>query len=187
MDGMKAMPPRPRDRMTGVVYLLYFLTAISAELFVGSGRHDAYQAVNLIAYGLYIVVTLLFYNLFKPVNRILTFLAALFSLFGCAIGLLGFLALAPHQLSPLLFFGPYCLLLGYLIFTSTFLSRILGVLLALAGLGWVVFLTPLETHLSTFLKVFGFLSELLLCLWLTAKGVNVQRWNHLARSTEQHH
>jgi hypothetical protein len=35
--------------------------------------------------------------------------------------------------SPLLFFGPYCLLIGYLIFSSTFLPRVLGVFMAFAG------------------------------------------------------
>jgi hypothetical protein len=43
------------------VYLLYFLTAVSAEVFVGRGRVVVYDAVNLIAYAFYIAVTLLFY------------------------------------------------------------------------------------------------------------------------------
>ena len=40
----------PGARTTGVVYLLYFLTAISAEVFVGQTRLVVYDAVNLIAY-----------------------------------------------------------------------------------------------------------------------------------------
>ena len=77
-----------------------------------------------------------------------------------------------------LFFGPYCLMLGYLIFRSTFLPRILGVLMALAGfagLGWLTFLSPLANYLSTYLKVLGFLAEASLMLWLIVKGVNLQR------------
>ena len=65
--------PSPRARITGVVYLLYFLTAVSSEVFVGRSRLVAYDAVNLIAYVFYIAVTLLFYYLFKPVNRSLSF------------------------------------------------------------------------------------------------------------------
>jgi len=49
---------------------------------------------------------------------------------------LGFFPRASLPISPLLFFGPYCLLIGYLIFRSGFLPRMLGVLMASAGLGW---------------------------------------------------
>jgi len=42
----------------------------------------------------------------------------------------------------LVFFGVYCLLIGYLIFRSAFLPRILGVLMGFAGLGWLTFLSP---------------------------------------------
>ena len=172
--------PSPRARITGVVYLLYFLTAVSSEVFVGRGRLVLFDAVNLIADAFYIAVTLLFYYLFRPVNRTLSLLAAIFSLVGCANDVLGLFNLAPYKISSLVFFGPYCLLLGYLIFRSTFLPRILGVLIAFAGLGWLIFLTPLANHLSTYLKVLGFLAELSLMLWLIVKGVNEQRWKEQA-------
>jgi hypothetical protein len=170
----------PRPRTTGVVYLLYFLTAVSAEVFVGRGRLVAYDAVNLIAYTFYIAVTLLFFYMFKPVNRSLSLLAAFFSLVGCANDVLSLFNLAPYKISSLVFFGPYCLLIGCLIFRSTFLPRILGVLMAFAGLGWLIFLSPLANILSTYLKVLGFLAEASLMLWLIVKGVNVQRWKEQA-------
>ena len=114
--------------------------------------------------------------MFKPVNRSLSLLAAFFSLVGCANEVLSLFKLAPYKINSLVFFGPYCLLIGYLIFRSTFLPRILGVLMAFAGLGWLIFLSPLANHLSTYLKVLGFLAEASLMLWLIVMGVNVQRW-----------
>jgi len=85
--------------------------------------------------------------------------------------------------SPLLFFGPYCLLLGVLILRSTFLPRILGMLMVLAGLGWLAFLSPPLAHsLGTYLKILGILAEGLLMLWLLVRGVNVPRWKEQAGS-----
>src|SRR5580692_3060158 len=185
MERVAEASPRPGARITGSVYLLYFLTAVSSEVFVGRGRLVLFDAVNLIADAFYIAVTLLFYYLFKPVNRSLSLLAAIFSLVGCANDVLGLFNLAPYKISSLVFFGPYCILLGYLIFRSTFLPRVLGVLMALAGLGWLVFLSPLANYLSTYLKAIGFCAELSLMLWLIIKGVNVQRWKEQASTAAE--
>jgi hypothetical protein len=95
---------------------------------------------------------------------------------GCTNDVLGIFNLGPSEVSSLVFFGPYCLLMGYLIFRSTFLPRMLGVLMMLAGLGWLIFLSPLASPLSTYLKALGFLAELSLCLWLVVIGVNVPKW-----------
>ena len=180
MERIAEASPRFKARITGAVYLLYFLTAVSAEVFVGRGRLVVYDAVNLIAYAFYIAVTLLFYYMFKPVNRSLSMLAAFFSLVGCANDVLNLFKLAPYKISSLVFFGPYCILIGCLIFKSTFLPRILGVLMVVAGFGWLIFISPLANHLSTYLKVLGFVAELSLCLWLLVMGVNVQRWREQA-------
>jgi len=214
--------PRPMARITGVVYLLYFLTAVLGEFFLrglvvdGDAAATATNilaheslfrlglATGLIATACYIAVTALFYDLFKSVNRSLSLLAAFFSLVGCAILVFGnVFQLAPlvllggsqylnvfkvEQLRALalmflelntqadnicvIFFGVYCLLIGYLIFRSAFLPRILGVLMVFAGLGWLTFLSPpLANYLSPYNLVLGFLAELALCLWLLVKGV----------------
>jgi hypothetical protein len=181
MERIAAASPRLKARITGGVYLLYFLTAVSAD-FAGRGRPVVHEILNLIASALYIAVTLLIYYMFKPVNKSLSLLAALVSLAGCANDVLRLLHLAPYKISSLAFFGPYCLLIGYLIIRSTFLPRILGVLMALAGLGWLIFLSPLAVYLSTYLKVIGFLAEAALMLWLIVMGVNAQQWTAQARA-----
>jgi len=62
--------------------------------------------------------------------------------------------------SPLLFFGPYCMLIRNLIFRSTFLPRVLGVLMALAGLGWLAYLPLIVVrHLSIYIEILGIFSE----------------------------
>ena len=180
MEQIAEGSPHPRARITGAVYLLYFLTAVFGEVFVGRGRLGLYDAVNLIAHAFYVAVTLLFYYMFKPVNRSLSLLAAVFGLLGCANDVLTLFNLAPYKIASLVFFGPYCLLIGYLIFRSTFLPRILGVLMVSAGLGWLIFLSPLASHLSTYLKVLGFLAEASLMLWLLVMGMNDQRWKEQA-------
>lgn len=85
----------------------------------------------------------------------------------------------------IIFFGVFQLLIGYLIFRSGFLPRILGVLMALGGLGWLTFLyPPLANHLFTVLAVLGILAEGPLMLWLLVIGVSVQRWNERAGLAE---
>jgi hypothetical protein len=176
MKRIAEVSPRLSARITGVVYLLYFLTAILAQLLVGRKLIAYGNATNLVATGCYVALTLLFYGMFKPVHRSLSLLAALFSLVGCVVMSIG-LFYASMPINPMLFFGPYCLLIGYLIFRSTFLPRVLGVLMALAGLGWLAFLSPTLPHYLTLsIEGLGIFAEASLMLWLLVRGVNVQRW-----------
>ena len=164
-------------RIAGLFYLLVFVTGIFS-LFVRSGVG---LAAGLIAGALYIVVTLLSYFIFKPVNRILSLLAAIISLAGIIVGPLSLFVHAASRISPLVFFGFYCLLIGYLILLSTFLPRFLGVLMAIAGLGWLTFLwPPLANYLSPYVFAPGIIGEGSLTLWLIVKGVNEQRWKEQA-------
>lgn len=160
-------------RMAGVFYALTFVTGGTA-LFV---RGKAGLIAGLVAGACYVAVTLLFYGIFKPVNRSVSLLAAIVSLLGCAIGPLGRLHLVPFHVNPLVFFGVYCLLIGALVFKSTFLPRALGVLMAAGGLGWLTFVSPeLAKRLSPFNFLPGIVGEGALTVWLLAKGVDVARW-----------
>jgi hypothetical protein len=96
---------------------------------------------------------------------------------GRAVGML-FLKLN-HQVGnvALVFFGMYCVLIGCLILRSTFLPRFLGVLMVLAGLGWLIFLyPPLAERLFAYIAIAGIAAEALLMLWLLVVGVNTDRW-----------
>ena len=74
-------------------------------------------------------------------------------------------------------FGLHCLGVGYLIFRSIFMPRIIGVLMLVAGIGWLTFLLPpVAQSLAPFNLMPGALGEVSLALWLLIKGVNVQRW-----------
>ena len=86
----------------------------------------------------------------------------------------------------LVFFGLWCVLTGYLIFRSTFLPRILGVLLAIDGLGWMIFMwPPLGHYLFPAIAVACGIAEIPLQLWLLIFGVNNERWEAQAASAEQ--
>jgi hypothetical protein len=106
----------------------------------------------LVASACYVAVTLLSCDIFKPVNRSLSFIAAFFGLVGCALGAASPFHLVLFQINNLIFFGAYCLLIGYLIFRSTFLARILGALMAFGGLGWMTFVSPQLALLSVSLQ-----------------------------------
>src|SRR6266436_133968 len=108
----------------------------------------------------YVGVTIFIYYVLKPVSRSLSLLGAFFGLAGVAI--------------------------GYLIARSTFLPRILGVLLAIGGTCYLIvsfanFLTPsFGPRLVPFMMPVALVGEGSLGLWLLVKGMNVQRWNEQA-------
>jgi hypothetical protein len=81
----------------------------------------------------------------------------------------------------LVFFG-FCLLLyGYLIFKSGYFPKFLGILVAIAGLSYLVnsfvlFLAPRYAGTIFPILILAFIGELSLCLWLMVFGVNVVKW-----------
>ena len=236
MSGWRTTP-RARARITGVVYLFFFVTAVVGEGFLrqagvsglgaisGDAASTAHRilanelvyrlgtALGLISIASYAVLMGLFFLLFRPVRASLALVAAVLGVIGCAVSAAGSvfqaaplvilggdsylnafdarqlqaLALLALKLNgqaaqiALVFFGLFQITIGYVIARATFLPRILGVLVAVAGVGWLtVLVPPLVNLLGTPLQVFGFVAEMLLMLWLLVFGVNSQRWNEQA-------
>lgn len=171
--------PRFMARIAGVFYVLNIVTSLFA--FSGSGRHWMAAVSGHIATASYIAVTVVFYSLFKPVSRSISLAAAFFSLVGCADASLDPLHILPFHIGSLVFFGCYCFLVGCLILRSTFLPRILGALMVIAGSGWLTFLSPPLAHaLSPYPYIAGGIGEISLTLWLLVMGVNAARWKEQA-------
>ena len=222
--------PQVYARLAGVCYLLGAWTSVFGQMII-PGRlvvsgDAAMTAANILAHeSLYrfaavlaftsvpfhIVWAILFFQLFKPVNRSIPLLATFVMLMGCAMWTLSVLfsltplfvlkgslrAFAPEQLQTLalvllrlnaqaydiglVFFGLWCILIGYLIARSTFLPRTIGVLYALAGLGYLTFLwQPLAKYLYPYNLALAGPGEISLLLWLLVKGVNVPKWKEQA-------
>ncbi len=168
--------PRLKARIAGAFYAVTVVTSLYGY-FIARGTPTGHAA-NLVAGAAYLVVTALLYDLLKPVNPTVSLLAAFFSLEGVA-----------HQEHSLFFFGFYCVLLGYLIYESTFFPRALGVVTALAGLGLLTndLTKLLVPSAAKAVSVYGFtldVGEIALMLWLLIVGLNAAKWQESAnRST----
>ena len=81
----------------------------------------------------------------------------------------------------LVFFGFYCVLIGYAIFKTKAIPRIIGILYAIAGLCYLInsftmflskgFANPLFIYLAIPILI----GELSLCLWLLIKGIDTSK------------
>lgn len=219
-----------KARLAGAFYLLVFVTgalslpssallvqgdpmATAANIYAHEPLYVSGFAALLLNVVCYVVVTALFYRLFKPASGTVSLVAAFVSIVGCAvqaatcvlyIAPLTYLsdakylnAFTPVQLQALayttvrlysqgyeiglVFFGFYCLLIGGLIVRSRFVPSTLGVLMVIAGLGWLTFLTPqLATAWQPWNLLPGIIGEGALTLWLLLKGVDEQRWQEQA-------
>ena len=234
VNRMTEMSPHLKARLAGLCYVLMipagfgmFLrgrlvvkgdaAATAANILAHEPLFRLAFAGDLLVVVIYIVFTVLMYDLMKPVSRSVSLLAAFFSLIGCAIQAFACLFELPpltvlkheqflgvfkvEQLQALaylslklysqaygiglVFFAFYCLVIGYLVFKSTFLPRILGVLIAASALAWMTFLwPPLAAKYFRYLLVLD-LGELSLVLWLLVMGVNAERWWEQADAAER--
>jgi hypothetical protein len=172
-------------RVAGVYCLLIFIVA-------PSGAATATPLRMLVTMACDTGVAIIFYTLFKPVSRNLSLTALIFRLIFVAIMTLdslyyfGGLDLAHSAHSAQSFnavyslalvpFGVHCLLVGYLIYRSKLLPRILGLLMILAGLDYVTFVSPWLVHQAyPYILIPGVLGEGVLTLWLLIGGADSGR------------
>jgi Domain of unknown function (DUF4386) len=164
-------------RVTGAVYLSYFVLAILG-LLLASHKIPAGAFVNGLSTVNYAAVTILIYRLFRGGQPLLALAAAASSLAGCSIDAVHQLHFGFANVSPLAFFGPFCMLLGILIVRSGFLPRWLAWPLIVAGIGWLAYLVPgVAQHAKIVIFPIGFTAEFELMLWLLLRGVDEVRWH----------
>jgi len=77
-----------------------------------------------------------------------------------------------------IFWGLWLFPMGYLVFKSTFIPKVIGVLLIIGCLAYLVDFATFFTfpQFDMRLTQYTFLGEILMVLWLLIRGVNVERW-----------
>ncbi len=238
MDWTAEASPRRLARIAGWLYLINIVFGFFAIGYVPGALQVTGDAAatarniqeNALLYRLGLVahmtilltnipLTVIWYEVFKVVNRRVVLLVVFFSLVGTAIEAANLLpqflplvlldrgfyasALTTEQIQVLAyipfdiytnsysiyitFFGCFGLTLGYLVFRSTFVPRVLGLLMALGGLAYVFssfanFLAPVfAARLFPLIALPSLLGEGSLCLWFLLIGVNVGRWQAQAQ------
>ncbi|HEY6957775.1 MAG TPA: DUF4386 family protein [Candidatus Limnocylindria bacterium] len=179
-------------RITGAVWLLYFVTAIPGGALLARSR-DVGIALSVVSTIAYVAVTALLFALLEPVDRSTALVAAFVALTGCALTAVATVlqTAASTELADLgkrtvaisfAFFGCFMVLTGMLIARSTFLPQLFGGWFIVAGLAWAtVLIPPVFRVLQVGIVPFGGLAEVALMLWLLARGIDVARWQVLLR------
>jgi hypothetical protein len=237
MESIAAASPRQLARTAGGLYLVNIVLGAFAIGFVpamllvsGNAAATAHNILanellyrsglvaHMIVVATNIPMAVIFYDLFKVVNRRFALVVVFGSLVGTSIESANMLnqyaplvllngggdssALTPQQLQALsytpavlqtisydfssVFFGLYGLALGYLVFRSTFLPRVIGVLLAFGALCYLTFsfsdiLSPaFAAHLVPYIQLPSLAGEGSFCVWLLVAGVNLPKWKQLA-------
>jgi hypothetical protein len=174
--GIQVTSVLTQARIAGFFWMVCVAAGIYGA-FLARGTHMG-QVSLVVAGAAYLVVTVVLYVLLKPVDATLAALAAAFGIVGTAT-----------SSDSSYFFGFQCILIGYLVLRSTFLPRVLGALMVLAGIGQVVFVStllpsPLHAKLAPIGYVSDAVGEIALALWLLIFGINVARWQTASQRTK---
>lgn len=213
-------------RMAGLLYLLYMVTTIfadvagrsrlivfgdaaatSSNIMASQGLFRLSFVGDLVSAVLFFLAAWALYVLLRPVNKDMALLFMLLNLGGVAVYAINLLnqfaallllsgadylkVFQADQLQALamffltlqkngywiaqIFFAAWLLPLGYLVFKSGFLPRILGIVMMIHFVGWLMtffqfFLFPDFTAITYVTYPLGLISELGLTLWLLIMG-----------------
>ncbi len=164
--------PRIVARLAGAFYVVSVAAALVGETALRGAVADV---VGDIAIACFVVVALCLFALFRPGHQGLALLATALNLAG-----LTFEALRLHPggvNAALVLHGAFCIATGLLTFRSTFVPRVLGVLLAIGGVAWLTNVSPrLAGQLAPYNVGVGFLGVGSFMVWLLVKGVDEARW-----------
>jgi hypothetical protein len=162
-----------------------------------------------------VALVVILYDLFKVVDRRIALMMVYYSLVGTAVESANLLnqftplvlldraqALGTDRLQDLAYaplglvsigydiqqvvYAFYLLAAGYLVFKSTFVPRVIGLLLALGAVAYLIysfasFLAPaFSAQLVPYIQLPSLIGEASLSLSLLAVGVNVRRWREQA-------
>ena len=159
--------------------------------------YDLFKAVHRAAAAL-VALFMLVATAIEAIN-VLCFYAPLIFLSGPHAGHAGPAAMLQHGMAyallelqsigfdiAVVFFAVYDLLVGYLIFRSTFIPRWVGILMAVAGVSYLTnsfatFLAPQSaSSLMPYILIPAGVGELAFCLWLLVMSVDAERWAAVA-------
>jgi hypothetical protein len=181
--------------------------AITAKILQSQAAYRLGGVAEIVVLACDVALAVLLYRLLEPVSRTVAMAAAAFRLayaaiaganvilhFAPLLALTGEPALAPiaavtltrlHLLGfdvALAFFGVHVALLGYLVFRSSYLPRVLGLLLLLGGVAYMansvisLVMPGALSDVALILLAPAGLGEIAIALWLLVAGVNARKW-----------
>jgi hypothetical protein len=161
---------RPVSRNLALMTILFNLVCIAIEGVAAVSLSTALLPVSNAAY----------LNVFTPEQ----------------LNVLAMLSIRSHTVGfgvALIFFGVECLILGYLIFRSSYMPRAIGVLMQIAGVCYLInslaliLSPPLSSRLFPAILLPALVAELSLALWLLIKGVRAEGWEQMIGGTRTAH
>lgn len=160
-------------------------------------------ATALVIQLIHFALVLMLYKILKPVNKTIALIMVLLVMVGVPIAMLNEFTLggallilngttpASTLVSTLLgmhqyginivqiFWGLWLFPLGYLIYKSDFLPKLIGITLMIGCFGYFIdsFTFIIDPTITFKLAIYLFIGELLITFWLLIKGVNAEKWH----------